>query len=355
MQHNFGLEIIPDFITVPGRILNAPRVLYFDGACHTDKGGWSMKDKTFCESKSIEKLGFIVFDWQDISLADRKNREFFNEMGNYLRTEMRNCGMEVTFLRPDSGRMGVLSRANFDDKVEDFLLSMKTQGVKFLWVVLPDTNVKLYSSIKYYGDCKYGIHTVCSVKSKVVKLRQDLEDAILEENYGRRRGALSTIAQYFANHALKFNLKAGGTNQELNREDLGIVGEGKTMLVGIDVTHPSPGSQENAPSIAGVVASTNKTCGQWLGSLSRQGSREEMVSKLTPMIVDRLKAWKKHNKDKLPENILVYRDGVSEGQYKTVLREESPCFDKAIKTIYLEKEWSKRYPKVSIIIVGKVR
>jgi hypothetical protein len=39
--------------------------------------------------------------------------------------------------------------------------------------------------------------------------------------------------------SLKFNLKAGGTNQTLDPAKRGVITEGKTMVVGIDVTYPS--------------------------------------------------------------------------------------------------------------------
>jgi len=39
--------------------------------------------------------------------------------------------------------------------------------------------------------------------------------------------------QYFANVALKFNLKLGGQNQVLDGAKLGVIDEGKTMVVGL--------------------------------------------------------------------------------------------------------------------------
>jgi hypothetical protein len=39
---------------------------------------------------------------------------------------------------------------------------------------------------------------------------------------------------------------------------LGIIDQNKTMVVGIDVTHPSPGSASNAPSVSAMVASVDK-------------------------------------------------------------------------------------------------
>ena len=159
----------------------------------------------------------------------------------------------------------------------------------------------------------------------------------------------SAQSQYCANVALKFNLKNGGANQSLPDDKLGILKDGKTMVVGIDVTHPSPGSIEGVPSIAGVVASIDKKYAQWPASIRPNPSRKEMVDNLDQMIIERLQLWSKKNNRTLPNKILVYRDGVSEGQYETVLSEELPAFQRAFEKLYGKNP----HPKISIIIVGK--
>jgi hypothetical protein len=76
----------------------------------------------------------------------------------------------------------------------------------------------------------------------------------------------------------KFNLKAGGINHTLDSSKLGIVGQGKTMLVGLDVAHPSPGSSEGALSGVGIVASTDGILGQWPAAFAFQEGLKEMVT-----------------------------------------------------------------------------
>ena len=71
-----------------------------------------------------------------------------------------------------------------------------------------------------------------------------------------------------------------------------IISEDKTMVVGVDVTHPSSCSAPNAPSIAGMVASVDKRLGQWPADLRIQESRQEMVSELDSMLESRLDLWK---------------------------------------------------------------
>ena len=49
-----------------------------------------------------------------------------------------------------------------------------------------------------------------------------------------------------------------------------------TMVVGIDVTHPGPGSVQHTPSIAAVVASCDADFGQYPASMEIQKSKKEV-------------------------------------------------------------------------------
>lgn len=155
--------------------------------------------------------------------------------------------------------------------------------------------------------------------------------------------------QYWANIGHKFNLKLGGINQTLPSERLGILGDGKTMLAGMDVTHPAPGSLDGAPSIAGVVASIDGRYGQWPGMIRAQTGRKEMIEKLDEMFGERLDVWRKNNKGGLPTRIIIYRDGVSEGQYRILLQDELPQIQKACQVRYP----GGGLPRISIVVCGK--
>jgi len=50
----------------------------------------------------------------------------------------------------------------------------------------------------------------------------------------------------------------------------------KTMMVGIDVTHPGPGSREGTPSIAAVVASVDDNFVQFPASMAIQKTKQEV-------------------------------------------------------------------------------
>lgn len=275
-----------------------------------------------------------VTDWTYLWVTEQgswdpfRNKDF-NEIFKNFRKALRNQGVNEGQFHDGrklqkSDLQGSLMPAKFEKAPG------KTDP-KLIFIVLPSDDKDFYNDVKRAADIKVGVHTVCAVASKFAR------DSI----------------QYFANVALKFNLKFGGTNQTMDPSKLGIIAHGKTMVVGLDVTHPSPGSLPNAPSIAGIVASTDATLSQFPGKLQIQERRKEMVSNLDDLLLTRLKLWSSRNGGRLPENILVYRDGVSEGQYQAVLDEEFPQLRKACEEAYPPSDIRRGVPNITIVIVGK--
>ena len=77
-----------------------------------------------------------------------------------------------------------------------------------------------------------------------------------------------------------------------------------------------------------------------------------MVAALDDMLKTRLKLWVSRNKT-YPENIMVYRDGVSEGQYDHVLDIEVPQLRKACEQVYPATDTAKGLPNLTVVVVGK--
>ena len=158
---------------------------------------------------------------------------------------------------------------------------------------------------------------------------------------------------YCANLALKMNLKAGGTNRVLPNDKLGVIADGNTMVVGIDVTHPSPGSGDSAPSVAAMVASIDTKLGQWPVDLRINKSRQEMVEEdnIKAMLKSSLNLWMTKNHTRLPQNILIYCDGVSEGQYEDMIKQEFHPMQELCNTDY--KRYGQDTPHIMLIVVSK--
>lgn len=216
--------------------------------------------------------------------------------------------------------------------LENSIKQAAEESTHLVFFVFPPKLRHIYKDLKILADTTYGVRTACCLSSKIT-------------NQGDA---------YFYNLALKVNLKLGGNNQIVGPDSLGFIREDRTMIVGIDVTHPSPGSSSKAPSVAGVVASIDCRLGQWPGVLSNQEGGQEMVTNLENMMKTRLNKWCTMGKhDRYPDNILVYRDGVSEGQYSTVLKEELPRIRAACQKLYPASDTKKGLPLITIVVVGK--
>lgn len=101
-----------------------------------------------------------------------------------------------------------------------------------------------------------------------------------------------------------------------------------------------------------MVASIDKDLGQWPAVAWEQHSLQEMLDDhLARMFGTRLDVWAKHNAGKLPEYIVIYRDGVSEGQFSQVLDVELPHIRRACADKYKAKKL--KPPKLSIIVSVK--
>lgn len=78
-----------------------------------------------------------------------------------------------------------------------------------------------------------------------------------------------------------------------------------------------------------------------------QGPREEIIADFKDIIKEKLRFYKEKN-GHLPDKILYYRDGVSEGQFQQVMGTERQAMIKACTEI--EQGYEKKV-KITIIVV----
>eukprot|EP00249_Psilotum_nudum_P010610 c22645_g1_i2 orf=439-2946(-) len=157
--------------------------------------------------------------------------------------------------------------------------------------------------------------------------------------------------QYFTNVALKINVKCGGYNSVLNSW-IPRVSKIPTIIFGIDVSRGVGDSF--GTSIAAVVASTDPHYARYAARVKIQTGRNDIVQGLHDeekeqgMIWQLLMHFYRVNANLQPQQIIIYRDGVSESQFEHILQEELLAFKKVFHQL------SESYnPKVTIIVVQK--
>lgn len=332
LQSAFGVNSSTELITVPGRVLPAPSVTYRDGnrtkEIRTQFGSWNMRQIQFSKAAPMKSWTYLYIDQEGSRPVFQSPDQLDAALAGFRKT-LKDMGMSVDPHKP--GKRVVLTGKNDANDLEEAVVELKNKlNPVFILGILYTKDTGVYNCVKQVCDVRVGIRNVNVLAEKLANSND----------------------QYNANVGLKINLKLGGANQALRTQDLGIISEGKTMLVGIDVTHPSPGSASTAPSVAGIVASVDGTLAQWPAEIRVQGARQEMVADLETLLAGRLQHWRKLNKS-LPENIIVYRDGVSEGQYNKVIDEELPLLQEACKKTYPADQTKKGLPRLAIVVVGK--
>ncbi|XP_064551411.1 protein argonaute-3 isoform X2 [Drosophila montana] len=107
------------------------------------------------------------------------------------------------------------------------------------------------------------------------------------------------------------------------------------MICGIDSYH-DPCQKGN--SVAALVASLNSSYTHWFSKAVIQTKKEELVNGLTSSFETALECYKTRN-GYLPENVIIYRDGVGDGQLNLCAKYEIPQFEevcnKSIKITFI--------------------
>ena len=185
--------------------------------------------------------------------------------------------------------------------------------------ILPERDKQIYPEIKRVGDIVIGIPTQ-SVQSKHVH---------------------RTNPQVCANIALNINSKLDGTNHVINLGEKAPLFREPVIIFGADVTHPLL-TEIGIPSIAAIVASMDANATKYCARVRAQNHRngkgaQERTDDLAGMV------YKAKRKLK-PTKIILYRDGVSEGQFDQGLVHEVRVVQQAC--IMLEKDYR---PRIAII------
>ncbi|KAG8690952.1 hypothetical protein FRC08_010309 [Ceratobasidium sp. 394] len=333
-----GLRVNPQMATVPGRILPAPNVHYNNRtSAQVNNAAWNLRGVKFAVGTRLDSWGVLFI--QDGNPDDMSTTTGGRQIVAGFADICGKSGMQVNRQLPKMVDVQLPSKRDDTSPftrpramaaIRAGLISIKPKP-KIVLVVLSNTDKAIYNGIKHMCDIELDVLTVC-VQANKFKNGQP---------------------QYNANVALKFNAKLGGVNHMINPQDqvMAWIHTEPTMLIGSDVTHPSPGSTRGTPSIAAVVGSIDSMFGQFPASLRLQESKKEMITDLTEMMVERLTAFKNKN-NLLPQRILFFRDGVSEGQFLTVRDEELPLMQKAFSR-FPTKDGKPYNPKLTILIAGK--
>ena len=96
------------------------------------------------------------------------------------------------------------------------------------------------------------------------------------------------------------------------------------MIIGADVSHAAPGMVDMA-SMAAMTVSLDKSCSRYGAAVQSNGHRFEMItsSNIREMLQPICQWWIMNvGGGRPPKHLYYFRDGVSEGQYTALLKQE---------------------------------
>ncbi|GMG98718.1 hypothetical protein Nepgr_000558 [Nepenthes gracilis] len=325
-----GILIEKQFMQVGGRILEAPKLKVGKGEdCIPRNGRWNFNNKQFISPVKIER-------WAIVNFSSRCDT-------SHLSRELINCGRNkgVHIERPyalieEDQRMKKATPLVRVDEMFEKLQDKLPGEPEFILCVLPERkNSDLYGPWKMRSLCKFGVVTQCVSPIKITD-------------------------QYLTNVLLKINAKLGGTNSMLAVEQascIPLIKDTPTMILGMDVSHGSPG-ESDIPSIVAVVGSLSwPHISRYRAAVRSQSPKVEMIECLFKplengeddgIMRELLYNFYTTSKAQKPRQIIIFRDGVSESQFHQVLNIEL----EQIKQAYLGLG-ELDLPKFTVIVAQK--
>uniref|UniRef100_A0A4W3JSP7 Piwi-like RNA-mediated gene silencing 1 n=1 Tax=Callorhinchus milii TaxID=7868 RepID=A0A4W3JSP7_CALMI len=300
---DWGLQFDSKLLSMSGRVVPSEKI---------HQGGkmvmWAIESEWSRETRGTRLINPIPLEnW--VMVFIRRNVDVARSLLNTLGKVVNAMGI----------RMEKPLMIEVDDRSEKGLSKISSPCI-FSWQVvciLPSNRKDKYDTIKKFLCVECPTPSQCVVARTLSKPQ-----------------ALMAIATKIA---LQINCKMGG---ELWSVEIPLK---QLMVVGIDIYHDNAAGRK---SIAGFVASLNEAVTRWFSRCIIQERGQELVDGLKVCLQAALKAWYAQN-NCLPARIIVYRDGVGDGQLNTVVNYEVPQLLDCLKNL------GDYNPKLSVIVVKK--
>lgn len=238
-----------------------------------------------------------------------------NIANDFKQTLQRVCGpMGMNVADPHMCRLN-------NDSAQTYSMTLKEQiqrDTQIVVCIVPNNRKDRYDAIK----------KLCCVERPVPS------QVVVSRTLSKKNMLMSVCTKI----GIQLNCKLGG---EVWAVDIPL---NKLMVIGFDVYHDSA---TKGKSIGGFVASTNKHLTRYYSCITSQTSHMEICDQLKVCMTNALKKFHEIN-DGLPDKIIVYRDGVGDGQIRDVYEHELPQLKSAFATVAPNYN-----PKFAMLIVKK--
>ena len=317
----FGVKMSSQMMEVPARILPAPQVTFSSTKISGSNGVWNLRDNKIKDAPSFNSCAFVFFVNTSRFEAEEVRSKILDKWGKSgmnISRDLSDCPILITNPGVFSNIRGSIQHA-FREASEKF----RTR-CQMIVCILSKENKRgqFYKEIKRVCLCEAGVTSQVMLSMNVLPAHQ-IKD------------------QYIANVALKANIKLGGASNSIDR----VLTQKSAMFVGIDVSHPPPGTK-SMPSICAMVASTDSACTKFNTYIRAQDRRVEVVAQAGHLIEGAVRDYMRVNNQQHPSEIFIFRDGVSQSQFLTVKSVEIQAISESLKKMGC-------HAKLIVIVVQK--
>jgi len=293
LLESWGLEVSPSILDVSGRKLAPEKILMKGGQtfpCDPRKESFdNITRKNFViASVDIGNDYLIICTSKDIACSNTF-KETCAKVGP-------PCGINI-------GSNGRVVQIN-SDRAQDFIVAIRDNiqsTTKIVVCLVPNDRKDRYDAIKKH----------CCIE-------QPIPSQVLVTKNLNPKKAMSVVTKV----VMQMNAKLGGELWSIHIPVQGI------MYVGIDTYHDSGSSK----SVGGFVASMNNSCTRYFSKTTWQESKQELISQLQVCTSDALKEYHRLN-NFYPQRIIVFRDGVGDGQLLAVKEIELASIKRALEAL----------------------
>lgn len=318
---HFRIKINPTMPTIKARLIKNPAVQFGNKPIDPSTSGrWDLRGIKFIapNRQPLVSWAFVVVD----QCVDRPTlQNFINTFKTTYRGHGGNIERDPLIMEPPRGTKhetivsGAYNNCGSQNKATP----------QILFFILGNKNSMPYDNLKRYSDVRHAAVT-----------------QMLQAQHVRKNQA-----QYCSNVCMKVNSKLGGQTSRISGDSFFKV---PTMMIGVDVSHGSPGGAGVRPvSLAAMCVSMDKDAALYNAAVQTNGYGVEILqpNNMHSMLGPLISKWRQKFKGIAPQHVFYLRDGVSEGQFAHVMEFEFKEMQKVFK------DAGCAIPKITVIVATK--
>uniref|UniRef100_A0A182LZC8 Uncharacterized protein n=1 Tax=Anopheles culicifacies TaxID=139723 RepID=A0A182LZC8_9DIPT len=210
------------------------------------------------------------------------------------------------------------------------LAQLLNEDVQLVMCIVPNDRADRYAAIK---------RACCvqrSIPCQVIKTR-----TITPKN-----GVVRTLMSVATKVVIQLNCKLGGIPWMVKNP------LSNAMVVGFDVCHDTQDKSKSFGAVVATMYSPKQVEPKYYSSIEAHARGEELSNFVASSIGKSLRAYQSaYGPNNLPRRIILYRDGVGEGQLRHVVNFETKAIKNMLNQVYAN--FTEFKPQLSILVVNK--